>query len=178
MKYYIVALLDKDSCEELTPIKRKYSKKFKANRNSPTPFIALNVIDTPNIEKVSQVIEKVLKPYKKFKVELNNSIAISEPLKTVNLKLQNRGYIKKIHLSLKENFELNGLSVKFTADDNIAISLATLSHINKNYENDIACDESDLSIENKTYKVSKLELWKLSNNKKEYCVKSFPLRNF
>lgn len=178
MKYYVVALLDKDSYDELTPIKRKFSKKFKANRHSPIPFIALNVIDTSNIEKVSQVVEKVIKPYKKFKVELNNNVSVSESLKTVNLQIQDRGYIKKIYSALKENFELNGLNVKYTADKDISISLATLNHVNKNIDNDVACDENDSFLQNQTYKVSKLEVWRLSNNKKEICLKSFPLRNF
>ena len=39
MKYYIVALFDKDSYTNLSPVQRKYSKKFRGNRNSPLPYL-------------------------------------------------------------------------------------------------------------------------------------------
>ena len=105
MKYYIVALFDDSSYEFIAPVQKTVSKKLKANRNSPAPYIALEVVDNPNIEKLTSVIEKVLNPYKKFKIELSSEISISEDLKTVNLGISYRGYIKKIERSFKRYFK-------------------------------------------------------------------------
>lgn len=181
MKYYVVALFDDNSYEILHPIQRKYSKKFRANRTSPTPFIALDIIDTPNIEKITPVIEKVLKPYKQFKVQLCDNVSISDSLRTLNLEVENRGYIKKIYTALTDSFELHGLNVKFTPKEDLGLSLATVSNINKDNKspgNYVACDESNKEETAPVLKVNRLEIWKLTPNKREMCIKSFPLRSF
>lgn len=178
MKYYVVALFDDDSYDVIQPIQRKFSKKFRANRNSPTPFIALDVVESPNIEKITPVIEKVLKPYKQFKIELCENVSVSDSLRTLNLEVQNRGYIKKIHTALTDNFELNGLNVKFSPTEELGLSLATIYNYNKNSNNYVACDNNE-NVENSIkLKVNRLEIWKLAPNKKEMCMKSFPLRSF
>ena len=105
MKYYIVALFDEDSYESLNPIQKKVSKKFKAHRNSPLAHITLNIIENPNMEKLNTIMEKNLKPYKKFKVQTCNNITISESLKNVNLKIENLGYIKKIERNINDSLE-------------------------------------------------------------------------
>lgn len=181
MKYYVVALFDNDSYEIIHPIQRKYSKKFRANRNSPTPFIALDVIDSPNIEKITPVIEKVLKPYKQFKVQLSDNVSICDSLKTLNLEIENRGYIKKIYTALTDIFELHGLNVKFSPTEELGLSLATVNNFNKDIKSPaslVACDESKQEEIFPTLKVDRLEIWKLTPNKKEMCIKSFPLRHF
>ena len=58
MKYYIVALFDEETYQVISPIQRNMSKKFRANRNSPAPFIPLAFIDNPNLEKLYPIIEK------------------------------------------------------------------------------------------------------------------------
>ena len=176
MKYYIVALFDKESYEVLTPLQKKFTKKFRANRHSPTPHIALDILETTNIEKITPVMEKVLIPYKKFKIEYSdNYISVNESLKTLNLKVENRGYIKKIYRSLTEHFELNGLNVKFSPKDDLGLSIATVNHINKERRNEL----DSTSNENiNTLKIDRLEIWKMPSNKKEVCLKSFPLKNF
>ena len=68
MKYYLVALFDDESYKNLSPIQKNLSKRYKANRNSPIPYIPLEVLENPNIDKLNLVIDKVLKPYKFFKV--------------------------------------------------------------------------------------------------------------
>ena len=80
MKYYIVALFNKESYETIFPIQKNISKKFKGYRNSPIPHITLSILENPNIEKLTPVIEKIIKPYKKFKIELNSDVSISEQL--------------------------------------------------------------------------------------------------
>lgn len=178
MKYYVVALFDKNSYEVLSPIQKKFSKKFRANRRSPIPHIALDVIESSNIDKVTPLIEKVLKPYKKFKIEFKDNVSLSDSLKTVNLEVVDRGYIKKIYTALTNDFSNNGINIKFFPTDNIGISLATVNHVNKDRHNDAAYTKEPDKESINTLKVDRFEIWKLSPNKKEVCLKSFPLRAY
>lgn len=181
MKYYIVALFDDDSYEVINPIQKNLSKKFKGNRHSPQPYIALDVLDNPNMDKLCMVLEKVIKPYKKFKVELCDDVIINENMKTITLKILNEGYIKKISRSLKDTLNLYGIHSKFPQDTPLAVSLANLTYFNKDnkkYKNDIACDLVRKSTKSITLKISKFEIWKVSNSKRETCMKSYPLKTF
>lgn len=178
MKYYVVALFDKNSYEVLSPIQKKFSKKFRANRRSPIPHIALDVIESSNIDKVTPVIEKVLKPYKKFKIEFKDNVSLSDSLKTVNLEVVDRGYIKKIYTALTNDFSSSGINVKFSPSNNIGISLATVNHVNKDKRNDAAYTKEPDKESINTLKVDRFEIWKLNPNKKEICLKSFPLRSY
>lgn len=181
MKYYIVALFDEDSYERLNPIQKKVSKKFKAHRNSPLAHIPLNVIENPNMEKLNTIMEKSLKPYKKFKVQTCNDITISESLKNVNLKIENLGYIKKIERNLNDSLELHGLNSKSLSNENVGITLANINYINKDKNGELpsaSLDQIKKDSSNMTLKISKFEIWKQSNNKKDICVKSYPLRLF
>lgn len=94
MKYYLVALFDDVSYKNLSPIQRSLSKKYRANRNSPIPYIPLEVIENPNIDKLNTVMDKILKPYKNFKVELSSTVTLCDSNKTLNLKIEKIGYIK------------------------------------------------------------------------------------
>ena len=87
MKYYLVALFDDESYKNLNPIQKNLSKKFRANRNSPAPYIPLEIIENPNIDKLDIVVDKIVKPYKNFKVQLLKEVSVSETNKTLNLSL-------------------------------------------------------------------------------------------
>lgn len=181
MKYYIVALFDEDSYEVIAPIQKNLSKRFKGNRHSPQPYIALDVLDNPNIDKLCMAVEKVIKPYKKFKVELCDDVIINENMKTITLKILNEGYIKKISRSVRDTLSLYGIHSKFSQDTPLTISLANLTYFNKDtkkYRNDIACDLVKRSEKSITLKVSRFEIWKVSSNKRETCLKSYPLKTF
>lgn len=181
MKYYIVALFDDNSYEVITPIQKNLSKKFKGNRHSPQPYIALDIMDNPNMDKLCMVLEKVIKPYKKFKIELCDDVIINESMKTVTLKILNDGYIKKISRSLKDTLNLYGIHSKDFNDNNLAVSLANLTYFNKDnkkFKNDIACDLVRKSEKSITLKVDRFEIWKVSNNRRETCLKSYPLKVF
>lgn len=181
MKYYIVALFDDNSYETITPIQKNLSKKFKGNRHSPQPYIALDILDNPNMDKLSMVLEKVIKPYKKFKIELCDDVIINEHMKTINLKILNEGYIKKINRSLKDTLALYGIHSKESQADSLALSLANLTYFSrdsKKFKNDVACDLVTNAKKNITLKVNKFEIWKVSNNKRETCLKSYTLKAF
>ena len=181
MKYYIVALFDDNSYESIAPIQRNISKKFRANRNSPMPYIALEIIDNPNIENLYAVIEKIIKPYKKFKIELCDDVSMNEAMKTVNLSIVNEGYIKKLSRTIRDTLSLHGIySVEPELND-LSISLANVNSVNKDSKKnstDVACELIKKNGKNLTLKVNTLEIWKISNNKKETAIKSYQLRSF
>ena len=181
MKYYIVALFDDNSYESITPIQRNISKKFRANRNSPMPYIALEIIDNPNIEKLYTVIDKIIKPYKKFKIELCDDVSVNEIMKTVNLSIINEGYIKKISRNLRDTLSLHGIYTTEPEISDLSISLANVNSFNKDNKkntNDVACELIKKNGKNLTLKVNALEIWKISSNKKETSIKSYQLRAF
>ncbi|MBM7836576.1 hypothetical protein K5V21_16530 [Clostridium sardiniense] len=180
MRYYIVALFDDSSYEVINPVQKTVSRKLRANRNSPAPYIALEVIDNPNVEKLNTVIEKILRPYKKFKVELSSDLSISEDLKTVNLGISYRGYIKKIERALTDNLKLHGFNVRENNSDNPSVSLANLNYVSKDPKKKPLDSQiiPQNKIENKTLKIDKFQLWKVPNNKREFKVKDFELKTF
>ena len=177
MKYYLVALFDDDSYEKLKPIQKKYSKKFRANRNSPIPYIALDVLENINLDKITPILQKRLSPYKYFKVECDNEVILNENLKTVSLKVENKGYINKISRNINDMLTLNGITSTPISDDCLGISLGNLNYINKDFKKN-ATNQSENNNDTTCYKITRFEVWKILNNRKEVSVKTFPLRVF
>ena len=173
MKYYLVALFDDVSYKNLSPIQRSLSKKYRANRNSPIPYIPLEVIENPNIDKLNTVIDKILKPYKNFKVELSSTVTLCDSNKTLNLKIKKIGYIKKLDRLIADNLKMHGFNVKNDTND-LHLSLANINYINKDNK------KFDTEIEYKpsisTLKVNRIELWKISNNRRETLIQTYPLK--
>ena len=173
MKYYLVALFDDVSYKNLSPIQRSLSKKYRANRNSPIPYIPLEVIENPNIDKLNTVMDKILKPYKNFKVELSSTVTLCDSNKTLNLKIEKIGYIKKLDRLIGDNLKMYGFNVKNDNND-LHLSLANINYTNRDNK------KFDTEIEYKpsisTLKVNRLELWKISNNRRETLIQTYPLK--
>ena len=171
MKYYLVALFDDVSYKNLSPVQRTLSKKYRANRNSPIPYIPLEVVENPNIDKLNSVMDKILKPYKHFKVELSSTVTLCETNKTLNLKVEEIGYIKRLNRLINENLKLYGFNVKNINDD-IHLALANINYINKDNKKTDSEFKTNLS----TLKVNRLELWKISNSRRETLIQTYPLK--
>lgn len=173
MKYYLVALFDDVSYKNLSPIQKSLSKKYKGNRNSPIPYIPLEIIENPNLDKLNIVIDKILKPYKNFKIELSSTVIVCNSNKTLNLKIENIGYIKKLDRLIGDNLKMYGFNLKDNNND-LHLSLANINYINKDNK------KVDMEIEYKpnisTLKVNRLELWKISNNRRETLIQTYPLK--
>ena len=173
MKYYLVALFDDVSYKNLSPIQRSLSKKYRSNRNSPIPYIPLEVIENPNIDKLNTVMDKILKPYKNFKVELSSTVTLCDSNKTLNLKIEKIGYIRKLDRLIGDNLKMYGFNVKNDNND-LHLSLANINYTNRDNK------KFDTEIEYKpsisTLKVNRLELWKISNNRRETLIQTYPLK--
>ena len=174
MKYYLVALFDDESYKNLSPIQKNLSKRYKANRNSPIPYIPLEVLENPNIDKLNLVIDKVLKPYKFFKVELSSKVSVSDTSKTLNLQIHDIGYIKRLSRLLSDNLKLHGFNTKnLSANENIHLTLANMNYFNKEVKR--IDGPTELKSNLSTLKVNRLELWKISNNRRETLIQTYPL---
>ena len=177
MKYYLVALFDDESYKNLSPIQKNLSKRYKANRNSPIPYIPLEVLENPNIDKLNLVIDKVLKPYKFFKVELSSKVSVSDTSKTLNLQIHDIGYIKRLSRLLSDNLKLHGFNTKnLSANENIHLTLANMNYFNKEVKR--IDGPTELKSNLSTLKVNRLELWKISNNRRETLIQTYSLKHF
>lgn len=179
MKYYIVALFDEETYQVISPIQRNMSKKFRANRNSPAPFIPLSCVEVQNPDKLLPIIDKIIAPYKSFRVDANDLVYLFEPTKSINLKMDNKGYITRLSRCLCDTLSLNGFSVK-SFDENF-ISLANLSYISKDYKKqDVKLNFPDIYDKDNYIKlrVKSIEIWKLPTVKKNIPIKSYTLKDF
>ncbi|WP_066870364.1 2'-5' RNA ligase family protein [Clostridium mediterraneense] len=178
MKYYLVALFDDESYRKIDPIKKNILKKYRLPRYQLSSHIVLKTIESPDLEKLDEVLCKIFKPYKKFKIELTGDIfSYDNNAKNVNLKIENKGYISKIHRSLNDMLKLHGFNAK---DERkyLSIALSTTNFIGKDYKKDFTASLVNKgSHECETIKIDRVELWKVSS-KKETIIKSYNLREY
>lgn len=182
MRYYLVALFDQDSYKSIETIQRNISRKYKLYKNLPMLHITLEVIEDPNLSKLDDIITNIIKPYKKFKVELSDVICFDEPYKSVNLKVENKGYIKRLARLINGKLKLNGFNVRENIDNwDLHVSLANTNYALREWsKNEFASACSNTKNEGfyRMAKIDRIELWKPINNKKEMVVKSYPLKTF
>lgn len=180
MKYYLVAVFDKDSNLFIERIQKNICKKFKLHNITSTLYINLETLINPDMQKLYSIISDILKPYKYFKVMINKDLEFDPNNKEMNLKVENKGYIARLSRKIDSELILNGFKKeKSTTDLNIHLG-NTRNNFNKNqilnYDITHFIEESnDPYI---TAKITQLELWKIPNNKKRIIVKNFPLNEY
>ncbi|NLZ49339.1 MAG: 2'-5' RNA ligase family protein [Clostridiales bacterium] len=182
MKYYLVALFDNDSLKDIEKLQRSIAKKYKSNKNQSTLHITLDVIGETDIEKLDKIINKILKPYKRFKVEINNAICFEDPYRTVSLQVENKGYISRLARLINDTLKLHGISVRPSIEDwNLHVSLNSsnfpLRELSKN-EYEAAYNKAKIINFYKLATIDRIELWKSMSNRKDMVVKSYPLREY
>ncbi|MFD3155453.1 hypothetical protein ACFIJ5_01020 [Haloimpatiens sp. FM7330] len=179
MKYEIVALLDNNSDNYIHFVKTKLCKKYKLNKNSSSTYIHLETVHNPNVHTLDSVIHNVIKPYKKFKVKLDNDICIDNQNKSINLKIENKGYITRIARNIGETLSLHGINITDNPENlNLYIPLANTNNNRRNYyvrHNNFNSIPYFL-IENKI-KIIGIEVWKTINDKK-HLVQTYALRDY
>ncbi|MGH4122769.1 MAG: hypothetical protein ACREV6_07560 [Clostridium sp.] len=182
MKYFLVALFDDESNSTIQNIQRDICRKYKLYKSSPNLYISICSITNPDLEKLDVVVSKIMVPYKKFKVNINNSISLTENFTQVNLKVEDKGYIYRLARSITDTLDLHGFNVKSENDNiDLRILLSNANHIIKKLYNggpitiDANLDKDDFF---KFAKVCRLELWKQVSIKKEMIVKTYDLREY
>jgi 2'-5' RNA ligase len=182
MKYYLVALFDKDSYSKIEEIQKSICKKYKLYKNLPVLHITLEIIGDPDMNKLDEVLMKILKSYKKFKIEISDVICFDEPYKSVNLKIESKGYIKRLVRIINDTLKLHGFNVRENITNwDLHISLANTNYALRNWSKNeyaAACSAAKKDGFYRLATVNRIELWKPINNKKEMIVKSYPLREY
>lgn len=182
MKYYLVATVDSEFTEEIQSIQRFLNKKYRVYKNISNLYIPLGSINNGEFEKIDEMIKKILSPYKKFRVGIDNDIYINDTSNTVNLKIKDKGYINKISRSIFDMLDTHSISAKdFSSFSyfNMPISNAN-NAIRKAYtSNSFSLDPSKEKNDFLNFtKVDKIEIWKQLNNRKDTLVKSYILKDF
>ncbi|MBU5486299.1 2'-5' RNA ligase family protein [Clostridium sp. MSJ-11] len=182
MKYYLVALFDEESYKYMEGIQRSICRKYKLYKNMPMLHITLEIIDDPDIEELSRIVNNIISPYKKFKVMIDGAICFDPPYKSVNLKLQNKGYISRLARKINDTLKLSNFKVRDNIDNwDLHISLANTNYAQREWNSREylnACEMTKGKNVKRTATIERIELWKPINNRKEMVVKSFPLREF
>lgn len=181
MRYQLVALFDNDSNEYIETLQKTLVKKHKCQNvnHGYSIHITIDNIDAPDFEKLDELLTKVLKNYKKFKVELTEALFIDSQNRSMSLKIENKGFIIRITKAVNETLRLSGILVRDNPDAvDLLIPVATGNFIKRSSIKDEACATSDsftIPI-NKLIRVDRLELLKTTNNKKKILIKSYVLK--
>ncbi|MEL7598396.1 MAG: 2'-5' RNA ligase [Clostridiaceae bacterium] len=181
MKYHLVALFDTKSNDFIESTQQNLCKKYKLYKSNQKFHVPIQTIIDPNMDKLNKIIMDTLTPYKNFKIQINPNIYLDKISKTVNLKVENKGYIIRIARNITETLALSGFTLKEKYENNLHISLANSNYsIRKSLGNEstIALTSKDKDIYYDFAKINRLELWKPINNKKEILIKTYPLREY
>ena len=182
MKYYLVATVDDDFVDEIQSIQRLLNKKYRVYKNITNLYIPLGSITNTEFDKLDELIKKIISPYKKFRVGIDNDIYINDTSNTVNLKVKDKGYINKISRNLFDMLDTHGIAAKDFS--NLAYFNMPISNANNSIRK--ACSNNAFTLDNtkeKTdllnfTKIDKIEVWKQLNNRKDTIVKSYSLKDF
>ncbi|MBU5315685.1 2'-5' RNA ligase family protein [Clostridium bornimense] len=173
MKYNLVALFDNDSNKLIDFNYRHISKRNKNIHHIPL-HIVLETIDDPDINKLNDLISKILRPYKKFKVHLDTIYTLSSNNRNQYIGVEERGYINGLVRNLNEDLKLSGFKVKdIESTEELFIPLS--QNLSKNFSS--KSNLSQTSIDSFA-KIEKVELWKIVGNKKYSVVHTYNLREF
>lgn len=147
------------------------------------PHIAIEVLEDPDIDKFCKVVSDILKPYKKFKVEINNDLSFNANSKIVDIKVESKGYIIRLARQINEMLRLHKFNVKENNFENCSLYIP-LVKANfglrewNNREYVAACENVKRNEISDVIKIDKMELWKSVNNRKSTILKTFQLRDF
>lgn len=184
MKYYLIAEFTKESYSSIENIQRYTCKKYKLYKKSQNLHIILDTIEEPNIELFNKIMTEEIKPYKKFKVQLNSFLTYDTSQKAVALKVENKGYISTILRNLSEKLFYNGFKtspIELGENYNLYIPLANGNHQIKNVfeqKSANALNVLDRLSDTSFFKIKSFELCKSNGYKKLSVIKNYPLRDF
>jgi len=106
---------------------------------------------------------------------------LSEDLSTLNLKVEDKGYINRISRNLLDTLSLHGFQVKDFTTTNFNIPLVSANHnIRKAFTNSSLAIDSSKNKEDffKFVKINRIEIWKQLNTKKDSIIKSYNLKEY
>ncbi|MDP4178063.1 MAG: 2'-5' RNA ligase family protein [Bacillota bacterium] len=179
MKYYLVAVFDNNTYPNLEIMQKNVCHRYKIYKNLPILHIMLEIIDDPKLDELDNIINNIIKPYKKFKVYSSGDICFDTSFKSISLKVENKGYIVRLFRKINEKLIWSGFKVKDKND--LYVSLANTNYPIKELsskEHISVCSEARSRGFNGEGKIDRIELWKSITNKKDMVVRSYELREY
>lgn len=182
MKYYLVATIDTNSKDGIVGIQKFLNKKYRVYKTVSNLYIPLGFVNNTELDKLDKIIQKVLSPYKKFKVGIDNTLSINDTSNTINLKVKDKGYINQITRSTFDMINLNGIACKnfsnlnfYTMPISNANNSVRKAFNNNTYILDTTKDENEVF---DCAKIGHIEIWKQLTNKRDTLIKSYELRDY
>ena len=182
MKYYLVATIDENFIDDIQSIQRFLNKKYRVYKNISNLYIPLGSVTNADFDKLDEIIKKIISPYKKFRVGIDNDIYINDTSNTVNLRVKDKGYINKISRSLFDTLDTHGINAKDFSNltyFNMPISNANNAIRKACANNSFAIDSTKEKTDLLNFtKINRIEVWKQLNNRKDTIIKSYVLKDF
>lgn len=176
MKYYLVALFDNNSYSKVEDIQKSICRKYRLYKKPSILHIKLDVLDEPDLNRLDSIVSDVLKPYKRFKVELKKAVCFDLPCKSLNLEVESKGYISRIARNINEKLTVLGFNIKGSADS-LHIPLANVNFNNKRWNTEQPLTENDNNSD-EFARIDRIEIWKAVNSRKTLVIKSYPLKEY
>ena len=177
MKYYLVALLDKESGKVIESSTRNLIKKIKPKKKTSFYGVVLETIEDPDLEKLEEIINEISKPIKFFKIDVQGNLSFDESTKTIGLEVSNFGYVKSLSRNFNTMLGLHGFSVReeeaIESKDTVQLVL-----YNGGITKDLSSFQNVLKKSaGSKFKVDRFQLWKNFNFRKDSVVTTIPLKD-
>lgn len=175
MKYYLVAILDKESGKIIENSTRNLIKKIKPKKKTSFYGVVLDAVEDPDMPKFEELVREITKPVRRFKIDIVGNLSYDEEFKTIGLDVVNFGYIKRMARNFNSQLSLHGYKVRSeeTIENKETVQLIL-------YNGGITKDlESFQSVLKKNqgsiFKIDRFEIWKNFNFKRDSVVTTIPL---
>jgi hypothetical protein len=177
MKYYLVALLDKESGKTIENSTRNLIKKIKPKKKTSFYGIVLETIEDPDLSKLEDIIRDISKPVRLFKIDVQGKLTFDEELKTIGLDVHNFGYVKRLSRNFNTMLGLHGFAVS-DPDALEARESVQLILYNGGITKDLDTFQNVLRKNTDSrFKVDRFQIWKNFNFKKDSVVATIPLKD-
>ena len=177
MKYYLVALLDKESGKAIENSTRNLIKKIKPKKKTAFYGVVLETIEDPDLFKLEEIIKDMSKPIRLFKIDVQGKLTFDESLKTIGLEVHNFGYVKSLSRNFNTMLSLHGFKVREEKEVEEKESVQLILYnggITKELDHFQNILRKNAGIR---YRVDRFEIWKNFNFKKDYVVATIPLKD-
>ncbi len=175
MKYYLVALLDKESGKNIENSTRNLVKKIKPKKKTSFYGIVLETIEDPDLIKLEEIVREISKPVRRFKINVLGKLSFDDDYKTIGLDVENFGYVKRLSRHFNSTLSLHGFKVR---DEDAVLNPETVQLIL--YNGGITKDIEEIQNvlrrnEDTRFKIDRFQIWKNFNFKKDSVLINIPL---
>lgn len=175
MKYYLVALLDKDSGKTIENTTRNLVKKIKPKKKTSFYGVVLESIEDPDLIKLEEIIRDISKPVRRFKINVLGKLTFDDTFKTIGIDVENFGYIKRLSRHFNSLLSLHGFKVR---EEEAILNPETVQLIlyNGGITKDLENFQNILARNPEArFKIDRFQIWKNFNFKKDSVVANIPL---